>query len=328
MELVSNTAGKETFILGCGAPLGSVIGHVNANRISSDAGMSWFPEWPLPRNDCWNLPCARNMVKNTLSRLFMHNEWWINDPDCVLLRDKLHFSEQELIGIATTKAFSGGSFVISDDLDAVSSDRMRIFHQLLPPTDIPAVALDLLEREIPEVLRLRLAPSPSPAPSAMTTRRSKGEGRDCLVPRTLLAMCNWGDTSVKEHILGVRDLLGADYCDDVVVNGEEEDVVVFEFDFWKQELSYGIKSLLPLPAAQIEMQEKEEEKEKEKEKAGGAEEGTRSTPSSSSPSPFQLSFPNIPCHSATMAHIGVLTRSSACLPRYTRTRNYPNPIAY
>jgi alpha-galactosidase len=85
-------------VLGCGAPLGSVIGKVHANRISSDAGLSWLPEWPLPHWDCWNLPCARNMVRNSICRMTMHNRWWINDPDCILLRHGTHFSDDEIIG--------------------------------------------------------------------------------------------------------------------------------------------------------------------------------------------------------------------------------------
>ena len=47
------------FLLGCGAPMGSVLGYVHANRVSSDAGLSWLPDLPLPFYDKWNLPCAR-----------------------------------------------------------------------------------------------------------------------------------------------------------------------------------------------------------------------------------------------------------------------------
>eukprot|EP00981_Chlorochromonas_danica_P004389 scaffold879_cov170-Ochromonas_danica.AAC.4 len=53
--------GKPYYLLGCGAPLGSVIGKVHANRISADAGLTWLPGFPLPSSDKWNLPCARNM---------------------------------------------------------------------------------------------------------------------------------------------------------------------------------------------------------------------------------------------------------------------------
>jgi hypothetical protein len=35
LRLVTDTAGKDVFVLGCGAPLGSLIGHVHANRVSA-----------------------------------------------------------------------------------------------------------------------------------------------------------------------------------------------------------------------------------------------------------------------------------------------------
>lgn len=99
------------------------------------------------------------MVRNSINRMFMHGHWWTNDPDCMLLRQSLSFTSDEIRGIATIKALSGGSFIISDDLDTISNERFRIALQLMPPTNIPAEALDLLEREMPELLRLQLSSS-------------------------------------------------------------------------------------------------------------------------------------------------------------------------
>jgi hypothetical protein len=77
MTLVTDAVGGRgaVTILGCGAPLGAMIGHVHANRVSADTGFSWNPDIPLPQGDKWNLPCARNCVRNTLTRLFMHSHW-------------------------------------------------------------------------------------------------------------------------------------------------------------------------------------------------------------------------------------------------------------
>lgn len=47
------------------------------------------------------------MVRNSICRMTMHGRWWINDPDCILLRDSTNYSEVEMIGIATLKAMSG-----------------------------------------------------------------------------------------------------------------------------------------------------------------------------------------------------------------------------
>jgi hypothetical protein len=120
------------------------------------------------------------MVRNTINRLPMHGRWWINDPDCMLLRESTQFTPAEVIGIATVKALSGGSFLLSDDLGSVSRPRIRVAQALLPVTGQAAVALDLLEKEMPEVLRL-----------AFTSRGTGGNGGDD--EWALVALCNWAD---------------------------------------------------------------------------------------------------------------------------------------
>ncbi len=119
-----------------------------------DAGLTWEAEIPFCHHDKWNLPSARTMIRNTVNRLFMHNKWWINDPDCLLLRDELPFNEDEIIGITTVKALSGGSILISDDLAKISSKRFRLMQQLLPPTNTAATAVDLMDKETPELFRI------------------------------------------------------------------------------------------------------------------------------------------------------------------------------
>lgn len=59
-------------------------------------------------NNCYLFNCLfRNMVRNSICRMTMHGRWWINDPDCILLRESTNYSEAEMIGIATLKAMSG-----------------------------------------------------------------------------------------------------------------------------------------------------------------------------------------------------------------------------
>lgn len=59
---------EDVTILGCGAALGSTIGKVHINRISADAGLTWFPSLgPIPVSDKWNLPSASNMVRENLT---------------------------------------------------------------------------------------------------------------------------------------------------------------------------------------------------------------------------------------------------------------------
>jgi alpha-galactosidase len=240
LDTVASAMGKDVFLLGCGAPIGSAVGRVHANRVSADAGLSWLPGFPLPYYDKWNLPCARNMVRNSICRMAMHGRWWINDPDCMLLRTSTAFSEDEIVGIATVKvravyprtacmvfcsrpctlwpplvvcfvqALSGGSFIISDDLSAVPSRRLRLAQQLLPATNRSAIPLDLMEREMPELLRLCLG---------------EGTAWGAAGPWALIGVCNWGE-HVKTHPFAFEDTrLAVD--DDLHTR-----LAVHVFEFW------------------------------------------------------------------------------------------------
>ena len=191
LKIITDSMGKKVFLLGCGAPIGSVLGNVHANRVSSDAGLSWYPDFPLPYYDKWNLPCARNMVRNSINRMVMHGKWWINDPDCILLRTTTNYTNNEILGIATVKAMSGGSFIISDDLNVVPVERMRLAQQLLPATNIAGIPLDLLDKECPEIIRLQLGKDRSHGGGIASFTGSHIVS--CLNDWTVLADCNWSD---------------------------------------------------------------------------------------------------------------------------------------
>lgn len=209
LNVISGIPGIERiFILGCGAPVGSVIGKVHANRVSADAGLGWLPEAPLPSWDRWNLPCARNMVRNSICRLGMHRRWWINDPDCILLRLSTHFNDDEIRGIATVKAMSGGSIIISDHLPAVSKDRMRIVRSILPTISTSAVPLDLLDREMPEIVKMMLEPS-----------------------WVLLALCNWEDNRAKKHKVDLRQIFDAQ----TLCSLNTTTNIILAYEFWRSE---------------------------------------------------------------------------------------------
>ena len=89
LEDVRQAAGEEAQLLGCGCPLGPAIGLVDAMRISSDVDVGWTPSYRGQKFFFQaepHMPSARNALQNVLCRLPLHQRWWINDPDCLLLR--------------------------------------------------------------------------------------------------------------------------------------------------------------------------------------------------------------------------------------------------
>jgi len=159
MEEIRLSAGEDTFILGCGAPLGSVIGLVQANRIGADVSGSWYPKFngiSLLFKKEPHMPSAKNAIQNIITRAEQHNRWWINDPDCLLVRPDIDLSIDEIRSLATLIAITGGSLLVSDDLPKLPEDRRKIIEVLLPLIGKRANVMDWLDTSIPHNLRLDL----------------------------------------------------------------------------------------------------------------------------------------------------------------------------
>ncbi len=159
LQAIREAAGEETFLLGCGCPLGPAIGLVDGMRIGPDVAPHWAPRMfgmGLPFRRERSLPALRNAVRNTLTRAWMHRRWWWNDPDCVLLRmENTFLSEEEIRLLITVIAMSGGMVIDSDPVSALPPERLALWSALLPPHGERPEIPDLLKREFPRMLRWR-----------------------------------------------------------------------------------------------------------------------------------------------------------------------------
>ncbi|TET94671.1 MAG: alpha-galactosidase, partial [Dehalococcoidia bacterium] len=86
LEAIRRAVGGR-FVLGCGAPIGPSIGLVNGMRIGPDVAPFWHPQARLGRRISLSLPAAANALRSAITRFWRHNRLWLNDPDCLLLRD-------------------------------------------------------------------------------------------------------------------------------------------------------------------------------------------------------------------------------------------------
>ena len=159
LEALRKAAGPDVDLLGCGVPLGSGLGIFDAMRIGADVAPRWLPEWNgrdffFPREP--NMPSTRNALQNTLTRAPMHGRWWVNDPDCLLIRPDSHLTLAEVQSLATAIALSGGAMLLSDDLPNVPTDRLRVTQQLLPLIGKTPRVLDWFDEPMPRLVRLDL----------------------------------------------------------------------------------------------------------------------------------------------------------------------------
>lgn len=165
LEIIRDEAGEGTFILGCTCHFGPAVGLVDAMRVGPDVKETWAAG---PN------PSVKHAMRLTLQRNWMHNRWWANDPDCLIVRETdTELNEAETRFLATGIALSGGMVVASDDLPKLSPGRQEMALALFPP---PGVAARPVE------------PSDGPVPRAW--RADLGEGR------ALIGILNWDDAPV------------------------------------------------------------------------------------------------------------------------------------
>lgn len=134
-DAVRRGAGDDVFVLGCGAPLGAVVGSVDGMRIGADVAPWWTA--PPGRGEQQpgyedSTPATRNAFVNTCTRSFMHRRLWVNDPDCVMLRhDGTQLDESAARAWGQTVGCSGGLVLVSDDLARLGPDERRALDAII-----------------------------------------------------------------------------------------------------------------------------------------------------------------------------------------------------
>ena len=159
LQTIHQAAGEKTTLLGCGCPLGSAIGLVDAMRIGADVDPHWLPVHRGVKMRSLGddgMPAARNAIHNTLTRAPLHRRWWINDPDCLLLHPNMELTLPEIQSLATVIAMSGGSVILSDHLPDLPPNRLRIAESLLPPIGIRPHVLDWFDSQTPTRMQVDL----------------------------------------------------------------------------------------------------------------------------------------------------------------------------
>ncbi|MDE3089014.1 MAG: alpha-galactosidase [Chloroflexota bacterium] len=151
-EIIRETIGDKK-ILGCGAPLGPSVGLVDAMRMGPDVSINWEPFFHGDPTE----PSTAYAMRNTLTRAFLHNRLWQNDPDCVLVRrrdDESALVLNEMRTMVSIIGLSGGAVLSSDNLPSIRRGRLKYLKQILPPTGQTARAVDLFENELPQLFAL------------------------------------------------------------------------------------------------------------------------------------------------------------------------------
>ncbi|HUV08841.1 MAG TPA: glycoside hydrolase family 36 protein, partial [Spirochaetia bacterium] len=155
MNVIRQEAGKKAFIVGCGMPLSTGIGTVDAMRVGPDTGPYWI-QLTGALLHTGAMVGVRNSIRNFIVRSGMHKYLWLNDPDCLMIRRKgTHLSKHERYSQINSIILSGGLLLYSDNFKTLPED---LFDQIDRINSINrecfagrATPIDLMEREIPEL---------------------------------------------------------------------------------------------------------------------------------------------------------------------------------
>jgi alpha-galactosidase len=131
LEAIRRGIGDDATLLGCGCPLHVAVGLCDLMRIGPDVTPIWGNpmRWAFRDPNCL---CTRHATRNTIHRAFLDRRWWINDPDCVLAREKKNkLTLAEIQTFAAVAAVSGGMFLLSDDMTQYSPERFALIEKAL-----------------------------------------------------------------------------------------------------------------------------------------------------------------------------------------------------
>ena len=186
IELIRDSM-NDKFLLGCGAPLGPSIGIVDAMRVSEDTKEIW----DTGNNPVWGDPCLKYALLGTIYRSFMHRAFWVNDPDCLMVRDKnSDLTDYEIKLQVTIFGLSGGQVLLSDKMSELSSKKLFLIQKLIPQFSETAIPIDVLYNPLPNLYLLKT--------SLLEERRS------------LLAIINWSDQPLQKNVKFSEDIVDTD----------------------------------------------------------------------------------------------------------------------
>ncbi|TDD41407.1 alpha-galactosidase [Nonomuraea terrae] len=125
LELVRQGAGPGATLHGCGAPMLPSIGLVDIMRVSPDIAPTLHP-----KSGDISQPSQLGARLTGAAREFLHARWWVNDPDCIILRPEVEARQEWAEHIERTGGLRGSS----DPVAALDQWGLETTRRLMVPT--------------------------------------------------------------------------------------------------------------------------------------------------------------------------------------------------
>jgi alpha-galactosidase len=138
-------------------PISAAIGYVDAMRVSCDVAPYWLPNLMDRMLNTVSGIETRGAIRNSMTRAFMDKSFWINDPDCLMLRTvNTQLTKEERRSLYNLIMTVGGLLVTSDDFGLYGENELKNLRNAIEIFKSThkgkARVLDILSGKLPELL--------------------------------------------------------------------------------------------------------------------------------------------------------------------------------
>ncbi len=154
LEFLREIVGDKLF-LGCGVPMSSCFGLVDACRISCDVDLTYKGKIYNFLQVSNEILSAQHAINNSIFRRHLNGRVFMNDPDVFFLRNNnLKFTDEQKLLLAKINNLCGNVLFVSDnagDFDSVQMERLRKFFR---KTDEKVLSAEYTDKENIEIVTL------------------------------------------------------------------------------------------------------------------------------------------------------------------------------
>ena len=147
MDFLRECVGDK-LLLGCGVPLGSCFGIVDACRISCDVDLKYKGKFYNKLGLNQELPSAQNAMTNTIFRRHLDGRAFCNDPDVFFLRDfNLTFTIQQKKLLAKVNNLFGNVLFVSDDVGRYGDEEIEILKKAFEKSQAMIISAEYTDKD-------------------------------------------------------------------------------------------------------------------------------------------------------------------------------------
>lgn len=147
MDFLRECVGDK-LILGCGVPLGSAFGVVDACRIGCDVVTRYKGRYYTNMHICAEIPSAQNAINNAIFRRHLDGRAFCNDPDVFFLRDyNIKYTDMQKKLLARINHLFGNVLFVSDDVGTYNDEQLALLYKTFAPSNAIIISAEYTDKD-------------------------------------------------------------------------------------------------------------------------------------------------------------------------------------